>query len=95
MQIPDMDAVLHFADFPCIPRPRDGAPPAPMLGLQGSAHHSDIPFPDYTYWGNEHQYLQVCEAVVGRDWLPALLPGLELFRMEQPCSYFSVLCPSC
>lgn len=59
LQIPDVDAILHFADFPCIPRPRAGAPPAPILGLQGSAHHSDIPFSDYTYWGHEHQYLQV------------------------------------
>ena len=42
-----------------------GATPLPMLGYQGSVRHYDIPLPDYTYWGNEHMYLQVSVCVWG------------------------------
>ena len=60
-QVPDVDAVLHTADFPCIKRSwaHGSATPLPMLGYQASVRHFDIPFPDYTHWGHEHMYIQV------------------------------------
>ncbi|KAL4422975.1 hypothetical protein ABPG75_009172 [Micractinium tetrahymenae] len=67
-QIPDVDAVFHFADFCCVARNRTTlgvslgnakAPgPLPILGMQGSAAHLDIAFPDFSYWGTEHGYLE-------------------------------------
>ncbi|KAI3424060.1 hypothetical protein D9Q98_009423 [Chlorella vulgaris] len=62
-QVPDVDLVLHTADFPCVSRSSwVGAaarpPPRPLLSFQGGRHHLDLPFPDATYWGHEHQYLQ-------------------------------------
>jgi len=61
-QVPDVDAVLHTADFPCVKRSwssHDDAPPLPLFGYQGSPRHHDLPFPDFTFWGNEHSYLMV------------------------------------
>lgn len=47
-QIPDVDLVLHTADFACVKKSWDhgGGPPLPMLGLQGSSRHYDLPFPE-------------------------------------------------
>eukprot|EP00887_Chlorella_sp_A99_P007639 scaffold20.g7639.t1 len=58
-QIPDVDAVVHTADFPCVRRKwAHGAVPTPIFGYQGSVRHFDLPFPDYSFFGNEYQYLQ-------------------------------------
>ncbi|KAL4451241.1 hypothetical protein ABPG77_009313 [Micractinium sp. CCAP 211/92] len=67
-QIPDLDAVFHSADFCCVARNRStlgvalgrtpSPGPLPILGMQGSPEHLDIPFPDFTFWGTEHGYLE-------------------------------------
>lgn len=57
-QIPDLDAVLHTADFACVKREWAGTP-LPLFGYQTSAGHRDLAWPDFTYWGHEHQFLQV------------------------------------
>ncbi|PSC76631.1 O-glucosyltransferase 1-like [Micractinium conductrix] len=61
-QIPDVDAVLHTADFPCVRHSWDAGQPegrSPMivLGYQGAPTHHDLPFPDATFWGHEGGYL--------------------------------------
>ena len=59
MQIPDIDAVLHTSDFPCMTRPQQGSKivPPPVFGYNSHATFVDIPFPDYTYWGHEYSWL--------------------------------------
>lgn len=62
MQIPDADAIIQTSDFPCFlrspthPKPNE-VPPPPIFGYNSDVNHSDIPFPDYTYWGHEYQHL--------------------------------------
>lgn len=61
-QIPDADAIIQTSDFPCFlrspthPKPNE-VPPPPIFGYNSDVNHSDIPFPDYTYWGHEYQHL--------------------------------------
>ncbi|KAK9859348.1 hypothetical protein WJX84_004391 [Apatococcus fuscideae] len=61
-QIPDCDAIIQTSDFPCFlrsptnPKPNE-VPPPPIFGYNSDINHSDIPFPDYTYWGHEYQHL--------------------------------------
>lgn len=62
LQIPNLDAVLQTADFPCVPK--HGAA-VPIFGYQGSPSHYDLPFPDYAFWGHEYQHLQVSLAQAG------------------------------
>lgn len=56
--MPDLDAVLHTADFACVKREWAGTP-LPLFGYQASAGHRDLAWPDFTFWGHEHQFLQV------------------------------------
>ena len=62
VQIPDADAIIQTSDFPCFlrspthPKPNE-VPPPPIFGYNSDVNHSDIPFPDYTYWGHEYQHL--------------------------------------
>ncbi len=57
-QIPDIDAVMHIHDRPVVPaNPAGGGkqePPPPVFGYTTTENFTDIPFPDFSYWGHEH-----------------------------------------
>ena len=55
-QIPDIDAVMHIHDRPVVPvNPLGGAKQnPPVFGYTATANFTDIPFPDFSYWGHEH-----------------------------------------
>ena len=57
-QIPDLDAVLQTSDFPCMLASGSKETPAPPLfGYNSHPTYTDIPFPDYSYWGHEYSHL--------------------------------------
>lgn len=59
MQIPDIDAVIQTSDFPCMQRQPASSKivPPPVFGYNSHSTFTDIPFPDYTYWGHEYSWL--------------------------------------
>lgn len=57
-QIPDLDAVLQTSDFPCmLASGTKGSPAPPLFGYNSHPTYTDIPFPDYSYWGHEYSHL--------------------------------------
>jgi len=57
MQVPDVDAVFHISDEPCVPTRvlgPNGEPAPPIFGYTATAGFADIPFPDFSFWGHEH-----------------------------------------
>ena len=57
-QVPDLDAVLQTSDFPCMLASGSKDTPAPPLfGYNSHPTYTDIPFPDYSYWGHEYSHL--------------------------------------
>ena len=57
MQVPDVDMVLHTSDDPCVaswPAGPGGAPSPPIFGYTTTEGFQDIPFPDFSFWGHEH-----------------------------------------
>lgn len=59
LQVPDVDAVIHTSDFPCMLKiqPGTGALAPPVFGYNSHEKFVDIPFPDYSYWGHEYRRL--------------------------------------
>ena len=56
-QVPDLDAVLQTSDFPCmLAADADDAPP--VFGYNSHPTFTDVPFPDYSYWGHEYSHLR-------------------------------------
>ena len=54
--MPDLDAVLQTSDFPCmLAADADEAPP--LFGYNSHPTYTDVPFPDYSYWGHEYSHL--------------------------------------
>ena len=56
-QIPDVDAVFHTDDRPCVPTYLKGwelYPSPPIFGYTTTEGFQDIPFPDFSFWGHEH-----------------------------------------
>lgn len=67
-QIPDVDAVVHAGDVPCMRKKwMHGGPPQVLLGVQGSVRHFDVPLPDYTLWVDELQLIQVLRCRSGEQ----------------------------
>lgn len=50
-QVPDVDAVIHFADLPVADLAAVPDSP-PLFSYGSSAAFAEIPFPDFTFWGN-------------------------------------------
>lgn len=58
--IPDIDAVVHAADAPCMRKKwQHGGPAQVLLGVQGSKRHFDVPLPHYSMWMDLDMPLQV------------------------------------
>jgi Glycosyl transferase family 90 len=59
MQVPDLEAVLHTHDSPLVPEAPQGAqqPAPPIFGYTTGAGFTDVPYPDFSYWGHEHRRL--------------------------------------
>lgn len=62
-QVPDLEAVVHTNDSPLVPEASTAKPesptaevqPAPpIFGYTTAAGFTDVPFPDFSYWGHEH-----------------------------------------
>lgn len=56
-KVPDVDAVFHISDEPCVPTRvlgPNGEPAPPIFGYTATAGFADIPFPDFSFWGHEH-----------------------------------------
>lgn len=56
-QIPDLEAVIHTHDAPLVPeaaKSSSGQPPPPIFGYTAAEGFTDVPFPDFSYWGHEH-----------------------------------------
>ena len=51
MQVPDVDAVVHFQDVPIADLPQHAAS-APVFSYTSNDDFVDVPFPDWTIWGN-------------------------------------------
>ena len=51
IQVPDIDAVVHFQDLPVAVLPQF-AESAPLFSYASNDDFVDVPFPDWTYWGN-------------------------------------------
>ena len=51
MQVPDIDAVIHFADLPVADLAVIKDSP-PLFSYGSNSAFADIPFPDFTFWGN-------------------------------------------
>lgn len=49
--MPDVDAVVHFQDLPVAVLP-EFAKSAPLFAYASNSDFVDVPFPDWTYWGN-------------------------------------------
>jgi len=56
VQIPDLEAVIHTHDSPLVRESAAaGAQPAPpIFGYTTGEGFTDVPFPDFSYWGHEH-----------------------------------------
>ena len=100
-QIPNMDAVIQSSDFPCMPSesksPVDADKAAgPQPALFAYTHregYTDIPFPDFSYWGNEMDRFQVpdipgahsCPNIDDRDetlqFRSVLEPNVSFFKL--------------
>ena len=61
--MPDLEAVVHTNDSPLVPEAATAKPepptaeeqPAPpIFGYTTAAGFTDVPFPDFSYWGHEH-----------------------------------------
>ena len=55
--MPDVDAVFHFSDEPCVRNwvlGPGGDPAPPIFGYTTTEGFQDIPFPDFSFWGHEH-----------------------------------------
>ncbi len=52
-QVPDVDAVLGLQDTPCIAAGNGSEVMPPAFSFTGTNWATDIPFPDFTYWGHE------------------------------------------
>lgn len=66
-----MDAVLYAGDITCIPKNIPSSAPAadgsgraaeagvapPAFGFNGHANFTDLPFPDFSYYGHEVKML--------------------------------------
>ncbi len=67
-----MDAVMHTHDRAIVPvYPEtwvDQYPSPPIFGYTTTANFTDIPFPDFSYWGHEH-------GRIGGMLLPPMLSG--------------------
>ena len=50
-QVPDVDAVIQFQDLPRVPSSRS-ATSGPLFCYASNDLFLDIPFPDFSYWGN-------------------------------------------
>ncbi|RMZ57139.1 hypothetical protein APUTEX25_003596 [Auxenochlorella protothecoides] len=71
-QIPDVDAVVHAGDVPCMRKKwMHGGPPQVLLGVQGSVRHFDVPLPDYTLWVDELQLIQGVDGEEVVSWQEA------------------------
>ena len=59
VQVPDLDAVLQTSDFPCMlgSGSEDSGQPPPVFGYNSHPTYTDVPFPDYSYWGHEYSHL--------------------------------------
>ena len=51
VQVPDVDAVIHFQDLP-IADLEHYAKSAPVFSYTGGSNFVDVPFPDWAHWGN-------------------------------------------
>ena len=51
VQVPDVDAVIHFQDLPVVPSSRSAAS-GPLFCYASNDMFLDVPFPDWSYWGN-------------------------------------------
>jgi Glycosyl transferase family 90 len=56
MQVPDLEAVMHTNDSPLVPEASTAKeqPAPPIFGYTTAAGFTDVPFPDFSYWGHEH-----------------------------------------
>jgi Glycosyl transferase family 90 len=52
LQVPDVDAFMHFADVPVVDL---GAHPgvAPLFSPCSSEAHAEIPWPDWSFWSGK------------------------------------------
>ena len=69
---------MHIHDRPVVPANPVGVgkqdPPPPVFGYTATENFTDIPFPDFSYWGHEHGRI---------GGAPLAMASLHLYRNGQ------------
>jgi Glycosyl transferase family 90 len=68
LQVPDVDAFMHFADVPVVHLGEHPAA-APLFSPCSSEAHAEIPWPDWSFWSGK---VGLCDGMAASsvfEWL--------------------------